>query len=102
SWGNGAYYMEQWGLGALAAGKLDVAEEAFLESLAHDAGSVRAAMGLQVLCERQSRIEEAQRYAALAHKFWSRATAQHFDAELAWIRQLCARNPDQRTTEKRK
>ena len=34
-------------------GKLDVAEEAFLEALAHDPGSVRAALGLQVLCERQ-------------------------------------------------
>src|SRR5262245_61816488 len=86
AWGNGAYYMEAWGVGALAAGKLDVAEEAFLEALAHDAGSVRAAMGLQVLCERQHRTAEARRYAALAHKFWSRASARDFDAELASLR----------------
>jgi hypothetical protein len=33
SWGNGAYYMEAWGMAALQAGKLDIAEEAFLERL---------------------------------------------------------------------
>jgi tetratricopeptide (TPR) repeat protein len=88
SWGNGAYYMEQWGLGALAANKLDVAEEAFLEALAHDAGSVKGAMGLQVLCEHQGRTDEARRYAALARKFWSKAASQHFDAQLHWIRDL--------------
>ena len=32
--------MEAWGVGALAGQKLDAAEEAFLEALAHDAGSV--------------------------------------------------------------
>src|SRR5262249_43992672 len=41
AWGHGAYYMEEWGLAALWASKLDIAEEAFLEALAHDAGSVR-------------------------------------------------------------
>ncbi len=88
AWGNGAYYMEAWGLGALAANKLDVAEEAFLEALAHDTGSVRAALGLQALCERQNRSEEARRYARMALKFWSKATTQHFDAERNWIRTL--------------
>jgi tetratricopeptide (TPR) repeat protein len=87
AWGNGAYYMEAWGTGALLGGKLDVAEEAFLEALAHDTGSVRGALGLQVLCERQGRFDEAQRYAALAHKFWRHAARQHFDAELAYLRQ---------------
>jgi len=86
SWGNGAYYMEAWGIGALAAGKLDVAEEAFLEALAHDTGSVRAAMGLQVICEQQNRSSEAKRYAELAHKFWSRATQKDFDVELESLR----------------
>src|SRR5262249_60116539 len=38
AWGNGAYYMEQWGAAALECGKLAAAEEAFLESLAHDPG----------------------------------------------------------------
>src|SRR5262249_30442597 len=53
AWGNGAYYMEAWGLAALRARQETMAEEAFLEALAHDPGSVRAALGLQVLCERQ-------------------------------------------------
>ena len=66
SWGNGAYYMESWGVAALQAGKYDVAEEAYLEALAHDPASVRAALGMQVLCERLGRTEEAQRFSDLA------------------------------------
>jgi tetratricopeptide (TPR) repeat protein len=73
AWGNGSSYMESWGLGALWAGRAGVAEEAFLEALAHDPGSVRAALGLQVLCERQGRTEEAGRYAELARRCWRRA-----------------------------
>ena len=86
SWGNGAYYMETWGTAALHAGKLDVAEEAFLESLAHDPGSVRAALGLQVLCERQDRPAEAGKYAELAKRCWNRAEASAFATELAYLR----------------
>src|SRR5205807_5932876 len=55
AWGNGAYYMELWGTAALQAGQTEMAEEAFLEALAHDPGSVRAALGLHVLCERHRR-----------------------------------------------
>ncbi|MFO0807924.1 MAG: hypothetical protein U0746_04810 [Gemmataceae bacterium] len=79
AWGGGAYYMEVWGMAALAANKLDVAEEAFLESLAHDAGSAKAAFGMQVLCERQGRGEEALRFAALARRVWRHAEVRHFD-----------------------
>ncbi len=79
AWGNGAYSMEQWGSAALACGKLDVAEEAFLEALAHDAGSARAALGMQAVCERQGRAEEAARYAALARRCWRHAEVRHFD-----------------------
>src|SRR5262249_27242768 len=86
AWGNGAYHMEPWGVAALQAGRYDVAEEAFLEALAHDRGSVRAALGLQVLCERQGREEEARRYAELARRCWARAEVQHFEAELAFVR----------------
>jgi Tfp pilus assembly protein PilF len=86
AWGNGAYYMEPWGIAALHAGRLDVAEEAFLEALAHDRGSVRAALGLQVLCERQGREEEATRYATLAQHCWSHAEVQSLAAELAYLR----------------
>jgi hypothetical protein len=86
SWGNGAYFMEIWGMMALQGGRMDVAEEAFLEALAHDPGSVRGALGLQVLCERQGRTEEAQRYADLAHRAWRRAEVGTLDAELVAIR----------------
>lgn len=87
AWGNGAYYMECWGCAALASHKDEAAEEAFLEALAHDPGSVRAALGLQVLCERQGRSEEAARYSELAQKCWRRADAGALDAELASLRE---------------
>jgi tetratricopeptide (TPR) repeat protein len=80
AWGGGGYFMEVWGQAALAAGKLDVAEEGFLEALAHDAGSARAALGMQALCERQGRTEEATRYATLARRLWQRAEVKDFDA----------------------
>jgi hypothetical protein len=76
AWGNGAYYMEAWGVAALQNGKDEVAEEAFHEALAHDPGSVRAALGMQVLCERRGRTEEAGRYAELAQRCWKRADPQ--------------------------
>jgi tetratricopeptide (TPR) repeat protein len=87
AWGNGAYYMEVWGLAAAQVSRLDVAEEAFLEALAHDSGSVRAAMAMQVLCETQGRTDEAKQYGELAHRFWKNAEVQTFDAELAAVRQ---------------
>jgi tetratricopeptide (TPR) repeat protein len=86
SWGHGAYYMEVWGSAALKAGKLDIAEEAFLEALAHDTGSVRGALGMQVICERQARSEEAIRFADLAGRCWRRADAGCLQTELADMR----------------
>jgi hypothetical protein len=86
AWGNGAYYMEEWGTAALQTNHPDVAEDAFLEALAHDAGSVRGALGLQVLCEQQGRTDEAVRYAELARRCWRRADAGRLDAELAALR----------------
>lgn len=86
AWGNGAYYMEAWGVAALQAGRAEVAEEAFLEALAHDPGSMRAALGLRVLCERQGRAEEARRYDELARRCWRNAELRSFDAELAYVR----------------
>ena len=68
AWGNGAVYMEAWGVGALEAGNAAEAEEAFQEALAHDAGSVRGALGLWALCERLGRTEEADRYLKLAQR----------------------------------
>jgi tetratricopeptide (TPR) repeat protein len=80
AWGNGAYYMEVWGQAALGAGKFEAAEEAFLEALAHDHGSAKAALGMQVLCERQARYEEAKRFAELARRNWCRAEVRNYDA----------------------
>jgi tetratricopeptide (TPR) repeat protein len=88
SWGNGAFYMETWGLAALGCGKDDVAEEAYLEALAHDPGSVRAALGMQVLCESRGRTQEAARYADLARRCWAHADSQRLETELAALREL--------------
>jgi hypothetical protein len=78
--------MEVWGEAALHGNRPEVAEEAFLEALAHDPGSVRGALGMQVLCERQGRLEEAKRFAELARKCWRRADPKDFEAELAEMR----------------
>jgi tetratricopeptide (TPR) repeat protein len=88
SWGNGAYYMEAWGIEALQAGRSGIGEEAFLEALAHDPGSVRAAMGLQILCERLGRHEESDRYARLAKRAWREADKQSFLAEVTSLRKM--------------
>jgi tetratricopeptide (TPR) repeat protein len=89
AWGNGAYYMETWGLAALKCGKADTAEEAFLEALAHDSGSTRGALGLQVLCEQLGRTEEARKYAELARRYWKYAEVRSFDTELTAVRRDC-------------
>lgn len=86
AWGHGAYFMEYWGLGALKANRLAVAEEAFLEALAHDAGSVKGALGMMVVCERQGRTEEMNRFAELAQRCWRKADAGLLHAELEYLR----------------
>jgi tetratricopeptide (TPR) repeat protein len=88
AWGNGASLMESWGLGALTAGQWPEAEEAFQEALAHDAGCVRAAMGLAVLCARDGRGEQAERFQKLARKCWARADAGLFERVESAIRAL--------------
>ena len=86
AWGNGAYFMEEWGGAALRCGRADEAEEAYQEALAHDPASVQAALGLQVLCE-AGRTEEAERYAELAKHNWARADSGRLDAELTLLRE---------------
>ena len=76
----------QTGMAALALNRLDVAEEAFLEALAHDSGSARGALGMQVLCERLHRDEEALRFAELAQRCWRRADPGILQAELQYLR----------------
>jgi Flp pilus assembly protein TadD len=88
AWGHGAYYMEYWGIGALKANRLAIAEEAFLEALAHDAGSVRGALGMYVVCDRQGRTEEANRFAELAQRCWRKADPGLIQAELDYMRTL--------------
>ncbi len=99
SWGHGAYFMECWGVEALKAGKLDVAEEAFLEALAHDAGCVRGALGMQILCERQGRSEEAARFAELAARCWRKADPGRLDKERQAMRERLAAPPASRAGE---
>jgi Tfp pilus assembly protein PilF len=86
AWGNGAYYMEIWGEEALRAGKRDIAEEAFLEALAHDLGSVRAALGLALLKEQEGDAAVAERYFEMARRFWAKADAGEFDRLLRNLR----------------
>lgn len=93
AWGGGAYYMESWGVAALKANRLAIAEEAFLESLAHDSGSIKGALGMQVLCERQGRTEEAVRFAELAHRSWRKADPGRLEAELHDLRGLYQTGP---------
>lgn len=80
AWGNGAVYMESWGIGALEAGRAIDAEEAFQEALAHDSGSVRGALGLWALCDRLGRTEEAARYLKVAQRVWSKAATKDFES----------------------
>jgi tetratricopeptide (TPR) repeat protein len=80
AWGNGAVHMEAWGVAALDAGSAADAEEAFQEALAHDAGSVRGALGLWALCDRLGRSEEAARYLKVAQRVWAKAAPKDFEA----------------------
>ena len=79
AWGHGAYFMEQWGIGALEGGNAVMAEEAFLEALAHDAGSVRGALGMQALCDRLGRSDEAKNFGAVAERCWAKANRKDFE-----------------------
>ena len=56
--------------------------------LAHDSGSARGALGMQVLCERQGREVEAKRFRDLARRIWDKADPGVLEAELAYLRQL--------------
>ena len=79
AWAGGAYFMEVWGTAALDAGIAVDAEEAFQEALAHDAGSVRGALGMWALCARLGRTEEAERFLKVAHRCWAKAEPMDFE-----------------------
>jgi hypothetical protein len=59
--------------GALECGNAAIAEDAFFEAPAHDSGSVRGALGMEALCDRLGRTEEAQHFGAVAHRCWNKA-----------------------------
>ena len=80
AWGNGAVYMETWGIAALEAGIVAEAEEAFQEALAHDTGSVRGALGMWAVCDRLGRIDEANRYLKVARRCWAKAAPTDFES----------------------
>lgn len=79
AWGNGAVYMETWGVAALEAGDAANAAEAFQEALAHDSGSVRGALGMWAVCDRAGRPDEAARYMKVARRCWERADDKDFE-----------------------
>ena len=85
AWGNGAADMEVWGLEALRAGDAAQAEEALLEAIAHDSGSVRGLLGMASLCRVQGRTRAADRFMAQARETWSRANPADFEALAAAI-----------------
>jgi tetratricopeptide (TPR) repeat protein len=102
AWGAGAYYMEQWGIAALEGGLADEAEEAFQEALAHDAGSVRGALGLWALCDRLGRTDEAERYMKVAKRCWAKASAADFDNLKADMAERAQRVPTTATNSSKK
>lgn len=79
AWGGGAGSMETWGIAALEGGLAQDAEEAFEEALAHDAGSVRGALGMWALCAKLGRTEEADRFLKLARRCWAKADPKDFE-----------------------
>lgn len=85
-WAYGAYYDEIYGIAALRIGQDEIAEEALLHALAHDSGSVRGALGMQILCEGQGRDEEVKRFRDLAGRIWQKADPGALDAELVYLR----------------
>jgi hypothetical protein len=102
SWGNGAYYMETWGMAAMDAGLVEEAEEAFLEALAHDSGSLKAVLGLRTICAKTDRLDEAQRYAKLFDKWSAKADSalmQNLKREFSRTAETAANNATESTEE---
>jgi tetratricopeptide (TPR) repeat protein len=86
--GGGGYFPEVWGEAALRLGRLDAAELAFSEALAHDHGSIVGALGTQVVWERRGNAEMAKQYAALAADIWKRADVGALERQLARLRKM--------------
>lgn len=90
AWGGGSYMLEVWGSAALAARRLDEAEEAYHEALAHEHGSVIGALGMQVVSEQRGRSDLAEHYAGRARTIWKGADEGALDRQLSRLRKLAA------------
>jgi len=88
AWGGGSYQLEVWGEAALRAGRLDEAEEAYHEALAHEHGSILGCLGMQVVWERRGRPDMAEHYAARAAHAWRRADPGIAERHLKRLRHL--------------
>lgn len=90
AWGGGGYMLQVWGEAALRAHRLDEAEEAFLEGMAHEHGNAQSALGLQVVSEQRSRSDVAANYASRAAELWKNADPGLIERHLARLRKLGA------------
>lgn len=90
AWGGGSYVLEVWGESALRAHRWDEAEEAFLEALAHEHGSIIGALGLQVVAEQRGQADLATHYAARAAAIWKDADPDALPRQLERLRKLGA------------
>jgi hypothetical protein len=90
AWGGGSYVLEVWGESALRAHRWDEAEEAFLEALAHEHGSIIGALGLQVVAEQRGQADLASHYAARATAIWKDADPDALPRQLERLRKLGA------------
>jgi len=88
AWGGGSYVLEVWGEAALRAHRWDEAEEAFLEAMAHEHGSIIGALGLQVTAEQRGRSDLAAHYAARAAAIWKNADPDALTRQLERLRRL--------------
>ncbi|MHB2019568.1 MAG: hypothetical protein ACYCW6_21705 [Candidatus Xenobia bacterium] len=84
--GGGGYFPEVYGEEALRHHRLDEAEFAFSESLAHDHGSIVAALGMQVVEEARGNKELAASYAARAADMWKHADPGSLQRQLDRLR----------------
>lgn len=74
------------------AHRWDDAEEAFLEALAHEHGSIIGALGLQVVAEQRGQSDLAAHYAARATAIWKDADPEALPRQLERLRKLAARS----------
>jgi hypothetical protein len=89
-WGQGSYFDDEWGQGALWLGRWADAQEAFSEGLAHEHGSIVSCLGLEVVAEKQGNTALARQLAARAHAIWSDADPGATKKLLSRLRQVAA------------